>query len=531
MRQTPSTPCGNRMKHPLPTMMINRTTHPIAAVLFILGGCLALLAGSLAFAAPAPQQAGPTTIYLPLVRGGQGDAPPTPTPAQRGARFLEAQLKNHSADVAIDGAGGIHAAYAHYTPSAENPRAVYTFCTAGPSGCAGAAAWQSVALGERVREVQLELTAAGTPRLLIVSEDAERGGREHWYLACDQRCGEAASWVGALVVTSYNAEAVTDDDQPQRSFALDPQGRPAFLYNDRNYQYAEPDLYGAYYASCAANCTDADSWSTTGLSRIYRDTFSFDYEKMNYQALRFTPDGKARFIARVYALNADGSNAEYGLYYYGCDADCADASNWRRRFLVPTGGGAAPHPSWDLAFDGAGRPRVALFMGDSITPEDFVNQLLYLACDAADCLAPGDTWDFSQVLNVKGAGQGADVEVDGQGRPRLAWIDAGGDLGYAWCETDCASEGAVWKRQVVETEAQLRAANPQAIPSHCRNDLWNGLAPVLTLDAGGSPRIAYDVAVSADCYYDTTPNDPSDPPTVRFEPIWRGARLVFFPQP
>lgn len=247
--------------------------------------------------------------------------------------------------------------------------------------------------------------------------------------------------------------------------------------------------------------------------------------------MRFTPDGKPRFIARVYALNSDGSDAPFGLYYYGCDSACDESANWRRRYLLPTGGGAAPHPSWDLAFDTAGRPHIALFLGDSITPAEFVHQLLYISCTVDDCLAPGDTWSFSQVLKVQGAGQGADVEVDGQGRPRLAWISVDGDLGYAWCDSNCASESAIWQQQTVETEAQLRAEQPQAIPSHCRNDLWNGLAPVLALDRGGNPRIVYDLAVSADCYYDTTPGDPSDPPTVRFEPIWRGVHLTYFPQP
>lgn len=223
-------------------------------VLLALGAILALLGSSLAFAAPAAQQRDPHTVYLPLVRGGQGTAPgpgpttpvpptpvpptpvpPTPVPPQRGARFLEPVLKHASADLALDANGGMHAAYAHFIPNAEHPRAVYTFCTADPSGCADAAAWQSVALGDRVREVQLELTAQGQPRLLIVSDEEGRDGQEYYYAACDQNCGNFASWSSTLVVTSYNATSVTDADQPQRSFALDPAGRPAFLYNDRNY--------------------------------------------------------------------------------------------------------------------------------------------------------------------------------------------------------------------------------------------------------------------------------------------------------
>lgn len=512
-----------------------RSVRARALLAFV--ACLACLSGSLALAAPAAQQGGTYTVYLPLARGGSGSTTPgqpTPTepsaPVVSGARFLEGQIKHNSADVAVDAAGGMHAAYVHFVPNVENPRAVYTFCVAGPAGCGSASAWQSVALGERAREVQLELTTEGKPRLLIVSDEPERGGLEHHYAACDQGCADAGAWRSTLVVTSYNASSITDQDQPQRSFALDPQGRPAFIYDDRNFQFAEPDLYGAFYASCAERCTEAGSWSTTGLSRIHKGMFTFDYEKMNYPALRFAPDGRASFIARVYALNLDGSPAENGLYYYSCATDCATAASWSRLFLLPTGGGAVPHPSWDLALDSAGRPRIALFLGDSITPEEFVNQLLYVACESG-CLETGENWSFSRVLNVKGAGQGANVELDGQGRPRIAWIDTAGDLGYAWCNTACASETASWGRQIVESEAQLRQEHPQAIPGHCRNDLWNGLAPALALDQAGNPRIAYDVAVSADCYYDTTPGDPSDPPTVRFEPIWRGVHLTYFPQP
>jgi hypothetical protein len=525
----------------------------IGRALFALGACLALVCGSLAFAAPAAQQGGPFTVHLPLVRGGQGSAPtpgpgqpsptpgpgdptptpdePTPAPEQRGGLFIEQQVKNYSADVELDSAGGMHMAYAHFIPNAENPKAVYAFCTAGPSACASPTAWQSVALGERVREVQLELTAEGKPRLLIVSDDVARGGMEHHYAECNAGCASAASWASALVITSYNTSAINDQEQPQRSFAIDPQGRPAFVYTDRNYQYAEPDRYGAYYASCAANCTLAESWEAdTLLTRTHSSQFSFDYEVMNYPVLTFTADGRPRFVARLYALNLDGTPAPDGLYYFTCEGQCEQAASWSRMYLLPTGGGSVPHPSWDLDLDSAGNPHVALFLGDTIKPEEFINQLIYVFCDT-NCLDSSENWHYNLVLNAKGPGQGADIEVDSQGRPRMAWISNLGDLGYAWCNADCKGETAPWQQQIVETEEQLRAENPQAIPLHCRNDLWNGYAPTLALDGAGNPRIAYDVAVSADCYYDDTPGNPSDPPTQRFEAIWRGAHLTYFPQP
>jgi hypothetical protein len=153
--------------------------------------CALLLAcGSLVGMVKAQSQA-TTRIYLPMLRGeeripdNQPPPPPPPPPADRGAFFLNTAIANNSADVAVDANGGMHTAYAHFVPTAENPRAVYSFCLGGAAACAQPAAWQSVALGERVREVQLDLTAAGLPRLLIVSDEAERGGIEHAYAECN----------------------------------------------------------------------------------------------------------------------------------------------------------------------------------------------------------------------------------------------------------------------------------------------------------------------------------------------------------
>jgi hypothetical protein len=81
----------------------------------------------------------------------------------------------------------------------------------------------------------------------------------------------------------------------------------------------------------------------------------------------------------------------------------------------------------------------------------------------------------------------------------------------------------------VETEAALRQNFPQAIPSGCDSDVWEGLAPVLSLDKNGNPRIAYDVSVEARCLYDD-PND-GQPPYYKFIPVWRAARLTYFNQP
>ncbi|HEU5088009.1 MAG TPA: hypothetical protein VFT99_11205, partial [Roseiflexaceae bacterium] len=400
------------------------------------------------------------------------------------------------------------------------------------SACVNPAAWASVKLGDLADEVQLALTPAGQPRMLIVTTSTLfDGGKDYFYAACDAQCTQPASWTLTRILTSDGTavQDVNDDRSPQRSFALDPQGRPRFVYQDRNYLHAEPDHIGAYYAWCDANCTTAENWQEVRIGNAIETTYRRDYEIYKYPSLTFTPQGHPRIITRIFAFNEDGSEAPEGLYYVGCDAQCGQHESWQRAFLIPTGTGSYPYPGWDVDLTADGRPRAALFTGGGLQPDSANYRLFYLACDNG-CF-DRDNWSLKDVGLPSNSGQSADLELDSQERPRLAYMDANGDLGYGWCNTDCSNEATTWEQRTVETEGQLKQDFPQAIPPHCDADTWEGLAPALALDPQGNPRIDYDVAVNARCYYDDTPDDKTDPPTIRFEPVWRGVRLAFFQQP
>ncbi|HWQ14453.1 MAG TPA: hypothetical protein VNL77_16755 [Roseiflexaceae bacterium] len=526
----------------------SRPTHQVSLrVLLLLGAALAgmlsvqpwLSRRAAAQEEPAAPAALEPRIYLPLAAGGKGPGQPgdpgqpgNPGPVTRGAFFFNREAKNNSADVAIDAAGGMHAAYAYFTAHVEHPPAVYTYCPGPASACATPAGWSAVQLGDLANEVQLALTPAGQPRLLIVtSSTVFPGGKDYYYAACDAGCTSQAGWTLTLILSTDGTaiQDVNNDRLPQRSFALDPQGRPRFVYQDRNYLHAEPDHIGAYYAWCDEQCTDAANWFEVRIGRAIEEQFRRDYEIFDTPALAFTADGSPRLVARVFGFNEDGSAAPSGLYYFACDAACDTHEGWQRVFLLDTGGGSFPHPTWDLALTADGRPRIALFTGDGLQQDEIENRLLYLWCDEI-CLDQAG-WFFNFVGLARGSGQSADLELDGAGRPRTAWITSLGDLGYAWCNTACETDQAQWQQQVVETEAMLKQEFPQAIPPHCDTDTWEGLAPALALDGQGSPRITYDVSVNARCYYDDTPGDPTDPPVIRFEPVWRGVHLNFFPQP
>ena len=98
-----------------------------AALLGILGA----QPWALRVAAAQEIAAGGRSVYLPLVGTGSAAQPGQPQlpgqpqqpgqPQSKGAFFFNREAKNNSADVAVDGSGGMHAAYAYFTPDAEHP--------------------------------------------------------------------------------------------------------------------------------------------------------------------------------------------------------------------------------------------------------------------------------------------------------------------------------------------------------------------------------------------------------------------------
>ena len=467
-----------------------------------------------------------TNLYLPLVM--RGGPPVPPPPPARGALYIDKTVKAASAASAVDASGGMHAAYRHFIPDAERPPAVYAYCPPPADQCGDPARWKTVKLADLVQEVQLALTPAGQPRLLIVATSTvHNGGKDYWYAACDAACSDSSRWSLTRVLSSYGTAIfdVNDENVPQRSFALDRLGRPRFVYMDRNY-LVEPDHLSAFYAYCDSACANASSWRQTQIGREHRPQFR--YEVWSYPSLTFTSANQPRVVAEVDALNLDGTPGQRGLYYVACDAGCDQTAGWQRTFVMDVGTGSWPPRSWDIELDSNNRPRIAIFTGDWIGDNPDDHRLFYAWCNAA-CLTTGG-WQRMSVGLPSQDGQGPDLELDGQGRPRIAYATGSGNIGHSWCNTACESQ-AQWQHQVAETTAQMEQGNPQAIPPHCDQDLWKGLNPVLALDGAGNPRIAYDVSVSARCFYDDTPGNPTDPPRIEFGRIWNGVRWSFFTQP
>jgi hypothetical protein len=182
-----------------------------------------------------------------------------------------------------------------------------------------------------------------------------------------------------------------------------------------------------------------------------------------------------------------------------------------------------------LALDTEGRPRVALFAGAEMEQADLSHTLMYIWCDAGpECLVSDQPW-FGTVIATGAVGEAAALAFTPEGYPRMAFLNDGAELAFAWCDENCESQdGGAWGGRVVETQTELSAERPTAIPFTCDAELWNGLAPQLALTAEGRPVVAYDVSVQSRCLYHEW-GAPEHEITYEFHETWRGARMVTLP--
>lgn len=478
--------------------------------------CAFILAGG-SFAARAqssePQQAaGPFTAYLPFVMGvPKADPPPPPPPDQLVKGFFaDTQEKTNNAAFAVDAQGGMHLAFSYFTSISENPAAVYAYCPP-QGGCGDSNNWVGVALSEDVNEVQLALTSQGKPRLLIRRQREGFNSDEYLYAECDANCTAGESWFGTIVVQPGGVDTFGKDN-PQHSFALDPQDRPRFIYTYGWDGTGHPT--GGYYAACDADCTFAESWTHTSIYEgPVNRSLGFDYP-----SLAFTSTGQPRVVANM----AFSGTESQGVLYLACDENCNDISGWQALRLDERGGGTAA--SWDIELDPNDNPRIAFFQ--AATDSGSGDQLWYLSCDG-NCLDLSG-WQGTTIGLALTEGQNADLELDAQGRPRMAYEALSpGSLGYAWCNAGCTS-AASWQHKTIEDSDKLQAELPVTKPISCDQQGWFDAIPSLALDAQGNPHVAYDAVNVARCWYD---RGPGEPPGTRVEYLWRAARVAFFAQP
>ncbi|MEZ5670512.1 MAG: hypothetical protein R3F55_24375 [Alphaproteobacteria bacterium] len=456
----------------------------------------------------------PLALLIPLAAARADDVLP-PVPAQ----FLVQDGATASASIAVGADGTAHMAAVSY-----DDNVVYATCAA---GCGEDGAWMRTALPvPGAIRVEIAVAARGAPRLLVVAEAADGlGGRDFLYGACDpggflaarRDCSRPGDWTLTRVAGSHESGMGDFFERllPTHSFALDPAGNPRFVYPDSDY-FSEPDHYGVFYMSCEGGCTDPAGWSETDLA----NHLEYRTEQFTRPALAVGPDGAAHMLAWVYGFEPDGTAIPNDLYYYGCQAGCADRANWRRVDLVNPGSGSYPSPTWDIAVDPQGRPRAAVFVAGAPEQADLADSLLYFWCDA-DCTTDRG-WAGTVVL-TDGFGEGPALALDRAGRPRIALLSPDALPVVAACDAGCVGDSPAWTSRFLEAEADIAADRPTALPFTCDGELWHGLMPDLAVAPDGRALVGYDVSVQARCLYQAF-QEPEI--TYDFHEIWRGARVA-----
>lgn len=463
-------------------------------------------------------------IVIRAVSGG-GEAAVTPANVEQEAVatapafFPASDQESASISVARHKDESQHAAFTGYDGPTKD-RIYYATCDG--SDCGGNPdQWAKAEITfPGSQKVQLALTSDGRPRLYVISYAApEKTGynRTYSYGECNSGCTDAANWKFVEIANSGDnliSEALTMQI-PDRTFVVDGQDRPRFIYVDANYTI-EPDHYGAFVMACDAHCTDRTNWTETDLALHH----GYTHEHFTKPVLAAAKDGSLGVAANVYAIDEAGNQAKQGLYYYGCQTDCAVRANWSRAFVNETGSGSYPSPTWDLALTADGKPRIAQFAGAGTERKDLAHELIYLWCDTA--CNKEESWNGSTVGAGNGMGESADLVLDDDGHPRIAMLTAHAEAALAVCDVDCETSTPKWRFSIPERITVPQKERPKALPFHCDAELWQAVMPTLAVN-GDSATVGYDMLVSARCIYKYF-QDPV--PSSTFHEIFHGTRIV-----
>ncbi|UCC88327.1 MAG: hypothetical protein JSV81_03195, partial [Anaerolineales bacterium] len=300
--------------------------------------------------ASTPPPSGQHQVFLPLLIRSQAAPPPPPPPSSdsTGAFWLpyiggNDILSTYGTSIAVDSAGGIHVGYALYTGLDNGQRpAYYAYCAV---NCASLANWSLTRLSNYIQDVRLALDPSGHPRMLLyTSSDPNLGDAyEYQYATCDGGCTNSVNWTITDLVT-VSLISGRRSYQNNRYFALDPQGRPAFVFSDND---------GTFYAYCSSFCTNSANW--------YRGLIVSN-QWPSKAALTFTPAGDPRLLIDYY----DSENIRTRLLYIGCDT--LACNNSRGRFLINDVAVSIGDAYFSLRMDSNGQPRIALYTGEVVTP-------------------------------------------------------------------------------------------------------------------------------------------------------------------
>jgi len=390
--------------------------------------------------------------------------------------FIDLRASTLDSSLAVDPAGGEHLAIERWGPGYK---VGYAYCAA--ANCVTPDQWSQVHLRD-VHKItgptQLRLTPQGKPRILITVGDAN-DVTTYLYAACDSGCNTAAGWtvldLGSVFSKPRDRFGVADS----HSFALDPQGRPRFVYSFQGDGFESGSFY---YASCDTGCTQSvANWTKTSVGRpgaAPDQVLQFFYESLS---LDFTSAGQARVGGFLWEEGVTN------IAYLECDSACIGPQpvppaslNWRIGVMVE------PHRDFQevvMRLDNNDVPNMI------VGKKRVIGSFSRLRCASACTVATN--WSRA-ALPFEGAD--ADLVFDAANRPHVAFhgnVDGRG-LDYARCSAACDTASATWKvEEIQDSDPFNQALPPRTGPCGAPGAWVVGYRPSLALDNTGNPRVSF----------------------------------------
>lgn len=258
----------------------------------------------------------------------------------------------------------------------------------------------------------------GGVHMAFTSYTSYNGGYPIFYGYCAANCGVKTSWTITTVGNAgmYGGFVLLE---------VDPSNRPRMvlyqqvnLLDDGQYQYAQ----------CNSGCTAASGWTIVSLQVVAAGPDATRYFTLDAQ-------GRPRFLYN----DTDSVNDHRGTYYAYCDSGCTSKANWHETEISES------YLLYDfsLAFTSSGGVRMAYR-----NAAGYPDTLNYVECGST--CTDANNWNEVPLVNPLGSGGSFALDLDTQGRPRIAYYtgyisstSADNDLlWYAWCNSSCLQAGS-----------------------------------------------------------------------------------------
>jgi hypothetical protein len=385
--------------------------------------------------------------------------------------------------VAVDAAGTTHAAFrgAERTP-------VYAEC---PAPCTQRNQWRSATVGTATASISpIVLDAHGRPRFVVSTStpdlsDYEGSSGKFSYASCDVDCTTGSNWavtdLGDAPALASSFEIVEQNPDPMVGLAIDTSDRAWVAVFTDD--AAEPSISGAL--DNVLTVTTCGGACTDALA---------------WTATNHSVPGHGPVHV---AVDAAGIVHEANGAFGGVPGDYT----WGKKVAyveIDTNRETTQSRVLDLnvdeylgflrlRVDAAGHPRLLYGTARSGWGNDgLLDRMIYAWCDE-DCAAQG-AWSAVELPVPGGAAQAQDLVLDGSGAPHVAYSSGNfGTLGYASCTSGCNTPRATWIFQTVEsTAALLDSLSPSARTPDGASCSKASDSPVMAVGLGlahdGTPR-------------------------------------------